>query len=64
MDANLKLPEVVYADGKTSRQHAIAAAQAWQRKVALENTPTPSEVYVIVRDLLAEFSYKELMDAN
>ena len=53
MKSNGKLP-VPTIDGLTLREYAIREAQAWQRSVIRENTPTPTPIYLIVRDLLAE----------
>lgn len=46
-----KLPVVTFG-GRTPTQRAIQQAQAWQRAHARVNTPTPSETYLVIRDLL------------
>lgn len=52
----MKEPTVVYPDGATPREHAIADARKWQLAHAAENTPTPSDAYTVIVGLLLQLS--------
>ena len=48
-----KLPTVTYPGGLSPTEHAIQQAQAWQVAHMAENSPTPGEAYLIIRDCSA-----------
>jgi hypothetical protein len=47
----------------TDREHAILQAHRWQVAHAAENTPTPTEAYTVIVDLLSLLPYAEVQAA-
>lgn len=48
-----RLPALIFDDGTSLRERAIAQAQQWQRDNTPVQGPIPTRTYLVIRDLLA-----------